>query len=429
MSDKISADVRRFHALVEQGGIEALRAALAAGAPVNAPGHIGKTALMVAIEVQDLDKAKLLLEYGADPELTDDFNTTPLRTAVDVDFAPAVAWLLRLGVDRGYRPKYPLKPVDYSSYRMPTVPLPSEMKGILSEEEWQASQEQSRAAMREFGLHTAARPVISDVRSVAVLQLFLDAGDCLELAPSEVKRALLGLPSEAPFTASRAEYQAQKSPRFGTRNPEPMDLLFWRDMIRSGVNAYAARMHFQDTNPFETPGAVWCYSRFGASLTPLPDGRFVQIGGEHEDFYDPDFHIYNDVVIHDGRGGFRIYGYPSEVFPPTDFHTATLVGDQLYVVGGLGYVKQRVEGTTPVYRLQLETWEIEPLATSGANPGWIHDHRARYDSATHGLTVTGGKLHHTNGAGHADLLTNEDAFELDLATLQWRKMDKQTGVT
>ena len=44
-------------------------------------------------------------------------------------------------------------------------------------------------------------------------------------------------------------------------------------------------------------GPVWCFSRFGTSLTELPDGRFVQIGGEHEDFYDPDFCIYNDVTV------------------------------------------------------------------------------------------------------------------------------------
>jgi hypothetical protein len=35
------------------------------------------------------------------------------------------------------------------------------------------------------------------------------------------------------------------------------------------------------------------------SLTLLPDGRAIQIGGEHEDYYDPDFCIYNDVFVHE----------------------------------------------------------------------------------------------------------------------------------
>jgi ankyrin repeat protein len=45
------------------------------------------TALMLAVESKDLDKAKLLIQHGADPELADDFNATSLRHAVEADFA------------------------------------------------------------------------------------------------------------------------------------------------------------------------------------------------------------------------------------------------------------------------------------------------------------------------------------------------------
>ena len=44
-------------------------------------------------------------------------------------------------------------------------------------------------------------------------------------------------------------------------------------------------------------GPTWCFSRFGQSETVLPDSSRVLIAGEHEDWYDPDFHIYNDVVV------------------------------------------------------------------------------------------------------------------------------------
>ena len=63
----------------------------------------------------------------------------------------------------------------------------------------------------------------------------------------------------------------------------------------------------------------WCADRFGQSLTLLPDGRAVQVGGEHEDHYDPDFCIYNDVFVHGPDGDLAIYGYPADVFPPSDF--------------------------------------------------------------------------------------------------------------
>ena len=41
----------------------------------------------------------------------------------------------------------------------------------------------------------------------------------------------------------------------------------------------------------------WSWQRFGRTSTALPDGRVIHIAGEHEDFYDPDFCIYNDVMV------------------------------------------------------------------------------------------------------------------------------------
>ena len=74
---------------------------------------------------------------------------------------------------------------------------------------------------------------------------------------------------------------------------------------------------------------VWCFDRFGQSMTILPDGRRIFIAGEHEDWYDPDFFIYNDVVVISTNGDIEhIFGYPIEVFPPTDFHAAAYVPTQ-----------------------------------------------------------------------------------------------------
>jgi len=99
-------------------------------------------------------------------------------------------------------------------------------------------------------------------------------------------------------------------------------------MINSGVNAWTARDTFEDKD-YTTP--VWCFDRFGTTITELPDGRIVEIAGEHEDYYDVDFCIYNDIVVHQGNGTYQIFGYPQDVFPPTDFHTATLVGEYIYI--------------------------------------------------------------------------------------------------
>ncbi len=79
------------------------------------------------------------------------------------------------------------------------------------------------------------------------------------------------------------------------------------------------------------------------------------IAGEHEDCYDPDFQIYNDVVVLHPDGRMDILGYPREIFPPTDFHSATLVGEQIFIIGGLSYPEERQAAKTRVYCLKLQT--------------------------------------------------------------------------
>ena len=86
-----------------------------------------------------------------------------------------------------------------------------------------------------------------------------------------------------------------------------------------------------------------------------------------------------------------IYGYPESVFPPTDFHTATLVGDSIDVIGSLGYPGTRCSDETPVYRLNIHTFRMERLDTHGENPGWIYKHRAVV-VPPHGIRIWGGEV-------------------------------------
>src|SRR5687767_503933 len=120
----------------------------------------------------------------------------------------------------------------------------------------------------------------------------------------------------------------------GTGNPQRLHVPLWEELVRSGETAYAAGTRYGSRAP--TRDAGWCFDRFGMSRTRLPDGRIVCIGGEHEDHYDPDFFIYNDAIVIGPGGAVEIYGYAPDAFPPTDFHSATLVGDAIYVIGGLG---------------------------------------------------------------------------------------------
>ncbi len=251
------------------------------------------------------------------------------------------------------------------------------------------------------------------------------------------------------------EYFAQREPRFGETNPERMDLPFWEFMVRSRWSAWSARMRFDRAcqeymavlgevmPPFDElqkmsaeeqaaisariprykyNGPTWCFSRFGQSETVLPDGSRVLIAGEHEDWYDPDFHIYNDVVvIRPDQGAdqvIQIYGYPREFFRPTDFHSATLVGDAIYIVGGLGYWGTQTLGTTPVLRLDLKTFAIETVPTSGELPGWIYEHKATYVPERSAIRVRGGKVL-LRFEGKRTRRQNRKTYWLDLATNTW----------
>lgn len=190
-------------------------------------------------------------------------------------------------------------------------------------------------------------------------------------------------------------------------------------MIKSGASAYQASNKFKAKTDFSQRNPTWSYDRFGKSITPLPSGGFIEIAGEHEDYYDPDFCIYNDVFIHDGKGNCKIYTYPKEIFPPTDFHTATLVNELIYVIGNLGYEEDRQPGFTQVFVLDLDGFVIQRLNTTGIMPGWISRHQAVYDGLSH-ITVTGGKLI-INKNGKEDYIDNPDEFNFNIKTLTWSK--------
>ncbi|MFM7214189.1 MAG: hypothetical protein ACKO3H_04835, partial [Verrucomicrobiota bacterium] len=127
---------------------------------------------------------------------------------------------------------------------------------------------------------------------------------------------------------------------------------------------------------------------------------------------------YNDVFIREADGVISILGYPESVFPPTDFHTATLVDDALYTIGSLGYWGRRDYGKTPVHRLNLRTWRIDRLEPTGQGPGWIHGHRATR-VGDHGILVTGGEVL-TREGDEEQSANNSQGFVLDTRDLVWR---------
>ena len=210
------------------------------------------------------------------------------------------------------------------------------------------------------------------------------------------------------------DFSKWRSPVRGAGNPEVMDNAFWKWCIRTRKSAYSANKEFGGPSPFSA-GPGWCFDRMGQAHVALPDGRDVYIAGEHEDGYDPDFYIYNDVVIVDGEE-ITILGYPESVFPPTDFHTATLVGSEIFLIGNLGYTENCVPDKTQVFRLDTNTWHMRRVETTGTPPGWIYDHKAVKSDEEDAILISGGEI------GAERSLENIDDYRLSLADFTWTKL-------
>ncbi len=209
------------------------------------------------------------------------------------------------------------------------------------------------------------------------------------------------------------DFNQISAPRFGGSNPETCDNPFFLDQIRTGFSGFRARRDFVNNSAKGIGrGPVWSFQRFGRSVTALPDGRLMLIAGEHEDGYDPDFKIYNDVTVVDRKGGVQHFLYPEEIFPPTDFHTATLMGDYILMIGSLGYTKLRHKGKTQVLRLNLNDFSVEPVVTHGDNPGWISQHHAVCKEDN--ILISGGVIN----PGNIEL---KDSYALNLPTMTWRQ--------
>ncbi|MGB4709153.1 MAG: ankyrin repeat domain-containing protein [Fuerstiella sp.] len=352
-----------FLLAVACGHLRIAQQLIAAGCDQSATGRCGQTAIGFSIDHNRVEILEWLLQSGPDLNAPcDDFGTTPLEKAIQHDDCQCLRVLLAADAD------------------------PSQKC-------------------------SSGENLMTHVGSMEAYRLLSDAGLDGAAISSENRADIFSRDSSLPLNATSAEYRRQSKPIFGKANPDQVEHAFKNEMVRTRASGWAASRQYGKASIFGRH-PIWCFSRFGQSLTELPSGEFVEVGGEHEDHYDPDFCIYNDVVVHDGRGEFRIFTYPRSVFPPTDFHTATFVDGFIYVVGCLGYPDDRRPGNTPIYRLDCKTWKIEQVRSSGTGPGWIYRHSAKLDGTT--IKLSGGTI--WTGTEFTD---NTREFTFDCAKLTW----------
>lgn len=354
-----------------------------------------KSALALAAGKGRAGMVRWLLANGFDVNETDDFGGTALIAAAEMDQAETVDILLKAGADIGARYNLSAAVRNIDRTGLGLEPFPE----IMEE-------------------HESFESAASYTGGAEVARLLIAAGAQPQEFDNDVLRDLTGASLFPEQRITPAIFEAQKHRRFGVKNPEPAACEFWLEMIRTGLSGYCGHEKYGGRpRPFDSL-AIWCFDRFGMSTTMLPNNSWVQVAGEHEDYYDPDFCIYNDVVVHDGKGNTQIYIYPRDVFPPTDFHSATLVDEAIVLIGSLGYLEDRRIDQTQVLRLNLKDFSIERLDTSGKRPGWISRHQARLDGNK--IVVWGGKVWDGD-----DYIPMDRAYALCWATGVWEKVDRE----
>jgi ankyrin repeat protein len=258
---------------VALGTLEDVLAELDRGADLAATDRWGRTPWLLSLQTGDLSKAQLLLARGADCEVRGRCGETPLIFPIANGHVNMLRWLLAQGFGTEDADDFGVTPLIYAAQ--------------LGAAECVAALLEANADIHH---ETNFGKAISITPSLDVVRLLVARGADLNDINDDVRAELTKLPNNGRLNVSREEYLATKIRRFGASNPEKMNFPFWRAMVSSGASAWTAKEHFND-NAFERE-EIFCFRRFGKSINELPDGRIIEIAGEHEDYYDPNFWLF-----------------------------------------------------------------------------------------------------------------------------------------
>lgn len=406
------------------------------------PAHLNWTPLFHAVAYGDLQEVQNCVEGGADLGARDTWDRTPFLLAVQSGDVNKVSYLIKAGSEITEKGRCKQSALEYAIQMDNANMLNFLIRNGLNYEEYnsfgytplmQAAEDGAIHCVRallEEGANIyktdrsqfSRRTAIAHASSLEIAEALVEAGDDLNQIEGEVRAKLLNIGNQTKLTIKREEYLAQKHRVYGTSNPQKCEIPFWYDMVRCNAGAWKARDQFDDKDSFNDQ-PVWCYERFGKSITSIGNREFIEIAGEHEDSYDPDFCIYNEVFHYGAGAELTIYQYPEDAFPPTDFHTATLVDGYIYIIGNLGYPGDRVYGTTPVYRLDIKLFEIEKIETTGECPRWIYNHSADLKGQSI-IRIQGGEILEKSASKEKHQINRFD-YELDLETLEWTRHEHQ----
>jgi len=173
-------------------------------------------------------------------------------------------------------------------------------------------------------------------------------------------------------------------------NPTNITNILFNDEIERIPQDSYENMDDQERALYYYP--FWNIWRFGMSSTILND-KTIYIGGEHEDYYDPCFHIYNDVIVIDNNDNVTVYTYPVNIFPHTDFHKAIHIDNYIWIIGNIGHFSD-MSDCIQVFRLNLLDMKMENInykSKNGHPPPFIsfkeHDKNNKCELLENGTSI------------------------------------------
>lgn len=367
------------------------------------PTDDGENALILAATHGNTSLVEWILDQGAPVDWPDRYGGTALLAAVGAGKHDLVEALLKRGANPNPRQNISASLRDKEPVSHPAAGLADKI--------WESVAKFAPDIVNPLDdLDDTMAGPFDYALDAEMVRLLVRYGYPLDLVPDDHFPTATGadlIPDPMP---SRADLTHHGSARAGVSNPERVAPPFWMSQIRSGQSGYHGAEAVLGDGP-DHPNPVWSFNRFGRSVTRLPDGQIVCIAGEHEDFYDDDFCIYADVTVLDGKGGVEHYIYPTKDFPPTDFHSATLVGETIWLIGSTGYQGARGD-KAQVVALSIKDWSMRPMQTQGDDPGWISKHKA---------VLEAGRIVVRDGCFPPDFRKKAGCWSLDLTDLTWRR--------
>ncbi len=153
------------------------------------------------------------------------------------------------------------------------------------------------------------------------------------------------------------------------------------------------------------------FCRAGETCTRLPDGRFIVTGGHIKG------QALNDVCITDGNKQSWL-GYPSHVLPPIYEHTATVLGNELWLIGS-AHIDKTCLYQTPLYRINLNTYQIHKVASRNSMRQ-IYGHQTLLKSGQ--FVIMGGHIITSDTLGDVLIYDNLDDWTFNPKTLLFTKV-------